>query len=241
MRNTREEIIQAVKAAARAEGIDILGRSRFEAITEIREAEWKYYWARRGDVVREAGLSPGAFTARKEDGEVLASLIPLIQKFGRWPTTGDMRIYARENPGSVNEQTVRKRGDRRTLARKLVEYCSSHDGFEDVAKICAELSAESSPDSELIKSNDPIQGYVYLMTSGRFYKLGKSKSPDRRRSEVALLLPHDTETIHVIPTDDPDGIEAYWHNRFKDKHHRGEFFRLDRLDVQAFKRRKDYM
>ncbi len=51
-------------------------------------------------------------------------------------------------------------------------------------------------------------------------------------------MPYKTEEVHVISTDDPVGIEAYWHNRFREKRLEGEWFQLSAADVKAFQRRR---
>lgn len=241
LRKTRDDILKAVRTAAKIEGKASLGRLRFTAITGIREAAWKYYWARWSDLLAEAGLVAGSMTTKLSDDGVVLALVPLIKLRSKWPTSNEIRIYGRDHPGFPSDSTIRARGDGPTLAERLLDLCQSNSDLSDVARVCQEVLASKSGDNDILASDGLIQGYVYLMKSGKYHKIGKSKSPDRRRNEVALLLPDDVQTVHVIATDDPDGIEAYWQNRFKAKHHRGEFYRLDIGDVRAFKRRREYM
>ena len=81
-------------------------------------------------------------------------------------------------------------------------------------------------------------GYVYLMKSGNYYKLGRSINVERRNYEIGIKLPEKFDIIHKIKTDDSAGIEAYWQNRFQDKRKQGEWFDLSSGDIKAFKRRK---
>ena len=77
-----------------------------------------------------------------------------------------------------------------------------------------------------------------MLKSGRNYKVGRSNSFDRRSRELKIQLPEQADTVHVIRTDDPIGIELYWHRRFESKRKNGEWFELNAQDVKAFKRRK---
>jgi hypothetical protein len=81
-------------------------------------------------------------------------------------------------------------------------------------------------------------GFVYLIKSGRYYKIGCSNSAGRREYELAIQLPEKANLVHAIRTDDAVGIEAYWHKRFGAKRKGGEWFELSTDDVKAFKRRR---
>ncbi len=97
-------------------------------------------------------------------------------------------------------------------------------------------TAVPAEDDTSIASADT--GFVYLLRSGRYHKIGKTNSFGRRERDLAIQLPEKATTVHVIRTDDPSGIEAYWHRRFEAKRKNGEWFELDAADVRAFKRRK---
>jgi hypothetical protein len=77
-------------------------------------------------------------------------------------------------------------------------------------------------------------GIVYLLRSGPHYKIGKTKDFDSRLGQIKLQLPFDVEVVHKIETDDPTGIESYWHRRFMSKRDNGEWFSLSVEDVAAF-------
>jgi Meiotically Up-regulated Gene 113 (MUG113) protein len=81
-------------------------------------------------------------------------------------------------------------------------------------------------------------GFAYLLKATKYFKVGRSSSFERRSRELAIQLPEKAEAVHVIRTDDPVGIELYWHRRFESKRKNGEWFELNAQDVKAFKRRK---
>ena len=81
-------------------------------------------------------------------------------------------------------------------------------------------------------------GFVYLIKFRTEYKIGASAEPERRFGAVATQMPDAMTNIHTIKTDDPFGVEKYWHRRFEAKRLKGEWFKLTPTDVRAFKRWK---
>ena len=90
----------------------------------------------------------------------------------------------------------------------ILEYCSTNPGFDDVIQLCQQATPVHIENSEANKPHDGDIGYVYLIKSGKHYKIGKTNSPGRRGYELAIQLPEKSTTVHSIKTDDPTGIES---------------------------------
>lgn len=79
---------------------------------------------------------------------------------------------------------------------------------------------------------------MYLLRAGDHYKIGQSFDLEKRVKSINVALPDKATLEHAISTDDPPGIEAYWHRRFADRRMNGEWFKLSKADVLVFKKRK---
>ena len=104
---------------------------------------------------------------------------------------------------------------------------------QHVATGFAEQQAEPEPEAEPEEEKVRIE-YVYLMKSGRHYKIGKTNNLKRREREIRIEMPEKLVVIHHIETDDPFGIESYWHKRFSGQRRNGEWFELSTKDVKVF-------
>jgi hypothetical protein len=235
----KQFIIQEIKRTASENAGVPLGWRRFETETGIKYYDWfGVYWARWNDALREAGFSPNQLTAAYESEDLLGKYAELARELGRLPVVGDLRLKRRKDPEFPGDKTFRRLGTKAKLIAGVQEYCGKRSGYEDVLALCRQhpVRPERNPSPN---GNDVVEiGEVYLIKSGRYYKIGKTIAVGRREREIALQLPEKVTKVHVIRTDDPAGIEAYWHTRFDATGKNGEWFDLSQADVSAFRRRK---
>lgn len=234
-------ILAEIRRTTGANGGVPLGRRRFEQETGVKESDWSgRYWATWGEAVSEAGYSPNARKARRESEELLGPLAALTRRLKRFPTRAQMRLAARADSGFPVSGIEKRYRDRGSQLAALVEYCRSRGELEDVLGICASRSAsvDGSADETSDAGDAAEAGYVYLLKSGRNYKIGRSNSVGRRERELQIQLPDRASAVHAIKTDDPEGIERYWHGRFALRRKNGEWFQLSADDIRAFRRRK---
>ncbi|SRR6266849_6839223 len=235
----KQHILQEIKRTAEANGGLPLGRLRFFRETGIKESDWKgKYWARWNDAVTEAGLEPNQKTSAYEEELLIERFISLMRELGRFPVVAEIRMKVRSDASFPNDKTFGRFGSKPQFAAKISDHCRTRSGYEDVVAMCAAIADRPKANGDDVDDNQTVIGYVYLMKSGKFYKLGRSNAAGRREYELGIQLPEKLKTVHVIRTDDPVGIEAYWHRRFEEKRKNGEWFDLSAADVAAFKRRK---
>lgn len=234
----REHIIDEIQRMAAANGGIPIGRERFERETGIRESDWAgRYWIRWSEAVKEAGFAPNKLNTAHEEGFLLEQYASLIRELGRIPVQGEVIMKRRKDASFPSEKSFRRFGNKTQILAKVAEYARARE-YSDVVLIYEATNTPETEDDEDLKDEEIDFGFVYLIKSGRHFKIGRSNAFGRREREIALQLPEKANTIHVIKTDDPKGIEAYWHSRFADRRKNGEWFELSALDVKAFKRRR---
>ena len=211
---------------------------RFAKETGIKRYNWELYWNDWSSALRDAEFEPNTFGDSYGREELIQKFIELIRKLGRFPLRPEIRRETRLNPSFPSHATYFKQfGAKPKMVSEVLAYCQSRTEFEDVIKICLLLPSEEKPETEEEAQKPGQSGYVYLWKSHKRYKIGKTFDLDRREGELAAQSPYGWERIHEIKTDDPSGVEAYWHRRFKDKAtDRNEWFELSGEDVKAFKR-----
>jgi hypothetical protein len=232
----REQILNEIRRLASENGGQPPGFGRFEKETGIRRSAWVgVYWARWSDAVSEAGFQPNARPEKLDPDLLLRKIADLSKEVGKIPTAMEFRLHRRSSQEYPSQDAIyRAFGSTDEMLRRLADWSRQKDGYADVA---AMLDGRVTSEEETTKP--AAEGFVYLIQWGANYKIGRGDQLERRVKQVRTGLPDSGKLVHAIRTDDPPGIEAYWHRRFADKRaENGEWFKLNKSDITAFKRRK---
>jgi len=232
----RDQIIALIRRLAASNG-QAPGQKLFRAQTGVGERSWRgLYWARWSDALQEAGFEPNQKTSKFSSDDVLDGVVAACRKLGRLPTGADLQVLRRSDPGFPHPNVVKTHfGRRGNLIAALATRAVDNPAFADIVTFLPSVAPNVITPSAAAK---PIDGSVYLINSGDFFKVGRSDDAERRFKEIRVALPEKAELYHSIRTDDPSGIETYWHRRFDHRRVNGEWFKLTAADVAAFKRRK---
>lgn len=237
----KRHILAEISRLARANGGKPPGVRMFERETGIKESDWyPDLWLRWGDALQEAGFTRNTMQEPLSNEVLVEHYAQLTQRLARLPLQGELIRESKKVPSFPSEKTFRRFGGKEKLLNAVIGFCKANSGFDDVLVICETKLNELAPDStspQGAKAKTKT-GFVYLIKSGRHYKIGRTNSMGRREWELGIKIPVPPRTVHYIETDDPVGVEAYWHKRFDDKRGEGEWFSLSADDVLAFKRWK---
>lgn len=233
----REHIISEIKRLAALNGGQAPGQTAFGSATGIGEGKWRgKYWARWGDALIEAGFEPNEWTGKSDSGAVLEGVIAACRHYGKLPVKSEFTMLRASNASIPLPNTIRNHfGRQDDLVAALRKYVGTKPEYADVLAMLPPMKATPSAPPRGAKR---VDGHVYLIKSGEFYKVGRSDELERRVKEIRIALPDAAILVHAITTDDPPGIEAYWHRRFADRRANGEWFKLTPDDLKAFMRRK---
>lgn len=235
----REKIISEIKRLSAKHGRPI-GRELFEKETAIAQNAWYgVFWARWGDALKEAGFDPNAKNPKTDLESYLAKLADAFRHYEKIPVTAELRMYRKIDPSMPTHSTFDNTfGGKDEMLRQLKEWVSNKPNYADVATMLEAIDDE--PETEAVSETSTKDGWVYIIQYGDSYKIGAGSDLERRVKQVTTKLPDNGELIHAIRTDDPFGIENYWHKRFAEKRakNNSEFFKLSIQDVRAMKRRK---
>lgn len=234
----RERILSEIRRLARENGGKAPGKSMFQQETGIADSDWYgKLWLRWNDAVADAGLTSNERQERLPSDLVLDKYAEVCRHYGKPPSSAELRFYARETPGFISHNTFAKHfGSKEGVIAALRDRAIER-GEDDLISILPEMKAHPLPSEGAGTSTLP-EGWVYLLQSGSHFKIGRSDYVEKRIKQITITMPEDVTLVRAIRTDDPPGIEAYWHRRFSDRHAKGEWFKLSPTDLRAFKRRK---
>lgn len=236
----KDRIIREIRRVADANGGAPPGIKRFELETGIAVKEWyPYIWLKWSEALQEAGFEPNRMNSAYSREFLIEKLVVLTRELGQVPTNGHLARASRSDSTIPSKNAFQRLGLKAERVASVIAYCEATPGNDDVAALWQNIANGSTAVANGKAPASPT-GYVYLLKHGsrREYKIGRTNNPMRREGEMGIQLPETLQPIHYIMTDDPAGVERYWHLRFAGKRKVGEWFALTSDDVRAFKRWK---
>ena len=231
----RDHILGEIRRLAAANG-QPPGEKIFVRETGIAPHQWRgKFWARWSDALLEAGCKPNKWVEKLDSTEMLNGIVAACRFYQRFPTKAEIELYRKTDPRIPSSHAVTRHfGARSDIISALAKRATEDPSCADIAPMLPKIpNSVARP----LAGQKAREGFVYLFKSGDFYKIGRSDDIERRVKQIRVALPDKLTPIHSIRTDDPSGIEAYWHRRFADKRANGEWFKLTSLDVSAFRKR----
>jgi hypothetical protein len=181
-------------------------------------------------------LEPPTAAALPDTADVLARLAALVRRLGRFPSLAELRAERTIDAAFPSGGAFERLGSKLELMDRLRAFCQATDGYADVPGIL-DFSQRAARTEHGPAADAPADGYVFVLQSGKHCKFGFCDASGRAAFEAEQAA-QGAKAVHIIRSDDPQGIAAYWQQRFADRKTRSDWFVLTPEDVLAVKRRK---
>jgi hypothetical protein len=182
----KQKILDLIKESADKAGGAALGARTFYKQYGLTDNDIRKYWDNYNDAVEEAGYPRNEPLRAYEKEEILSAYLSLvIKEKGKFPWSKAYARRTRGNPDLPAAGTLTKRFPRKyDLLLALKEYVSEHETPDEILTLIDDELDSAIPPEVVDEAAGLIEGYVYLMKSGKSYRIGRSSDPDFRR--VAL-------------------------------------------------------
>jgi hypothetical protein len=128
---------------------------------------------------------------------ILEKYISFLRELGRVPLTAELRIKARSDTSFPSHGLFAKLGGKQALIAGVREHREAHNISDVITMLPAQAGALPEPHATENEPKVPT-GYVYLMKSGRHFKIGRTNSVGRRGRELGIKIPIPPSTLHVM-------------------------------------------
>lgn len=242
----KDEIIATIKALAESNGGVPVGRTRLLQEAGISEGQYSRFGT-LGELQAEAGYTPNSLNTALDEEVILKQLVELCNLHGTFPTTQKMRAAREAHPQRFpSHNTFTRLGKTKAAqASAVVAWLSGKEPLTneemEALRVCCPLAMEFEQETKVPDAIFEACGYVYLFRDSTAHKIGSSIDPAYRLLSLQTGNPRTIVLVHQIITDDPKGIEAYWHRRFADRRRitagGTEWFDLQPIDIASFRSR----
>ena len=86
----------------------------------------------------------------------------------------------------------------------LIEYASEDERWADLVEVLQRARPQIANEGDQDDAGSQDYGHVYLIRSGKVYKVGSSRAVYSRTATVVRQSPLGVDLIHTIATDDPE-------------------------------------
>lgn len=145
----KAQILGAIRRMAAANGRKAPGSQKFASETGLGKADWyPKYWRRWGDAIREAGCEPNSLSTSFDEEFLIQKYLDLTRELGRFPIEGDLMVKRRGDRMFPNRGAFLQLENKSERVAKILAYCRTRDGFEDVVPLVAAAVVAQSSDAD---------------------------------------------------------------------------------------------